>query len=1116
MEPLLETQESKVIDPAWKRFGPATLAIAALSFTMVIVLLGVNVYWTSEEAFIPILDADPIITTLPFHPFTNTSTESHSFELALRWVSCTEGFIEIEQRNCTEAGNIALSQNPVIQQELYDYGPDAFYLLLTRAERSAWVKTRRKSNCSQQLPFTVLDSSVSSPVTMTLYHQYQNYNDITDVNVKGTMLINSVIVKDMAVEFPKSCPPPVSGALSAGSWVRNNGTRRREYIWKMNDREIDTAVMMFDRQDKTLHPCLVEGPGRPTVNITIVGDSHMRVSTSELLARLNGVIDRDYKESMSIYGAYTDWKASPPLDTKVIKVGRLWIRLIGDARLVDDFAWTENNTVTMTSDIIVFSYGQWVIRDLNHGYDAISGHWPTQQYLNRLRNYAESLATYRTARSETGRELRVFFQTMPAYKQDNGTRVKFAEVQDMRTHRRMQYRVDKSIEMMSEFNITVFDYFKYTLAWIDKSPDNLHYPLTDATAALIDEWLHSTFSTPYKKTTRTTAWMAPDTSGTNTARDKSKSPQKPQHQIRNVPSAERNSYLPTQGPSSSALGDSFNTTIGTGSVSESSRTSPSNQSSQTASTTVSQRTPGIVSLGRQSTERGVRNRQDTPRPDSPSGSPLSASKRISNHGQVRNSYLPDEGKSTSALGDAFNTTVADTVESNITTESSHREIVSRESSPAPVFVSTLRPQPLGIPPTSKAKSTSRAVSPRRSRMATFGLEDAEFGSPDSATTITPGLAAFTRPLPQQQQRGNGHSLHADMEVSKFSEGLDKWTGLMKRAILADFVEIKGDLSSRLIDQHAQESQILNDGLAEYGRQIADLSKNLNEAEKISSARLKLVEAAATFLINKRSKAVMFLAFARWRLRYAEVRKTIMCDTMAIKHHRRALQRKVFESWQHEIGASWRKREAKKIKMESERTLETLALSYEKRISELTNKLNDTLVALKESEVKRAAQQADMKQAFMRGVCALNMEALTVFGDATVDQAVNHDDAASNSQPVESNRHVSINTTTTAAATTTPLNRSVSENSAAYAHNPQPISQQSLNSTPSVSAQTPFQSSTSSSHRAQTYSAPVNSSNSASLQPRGVYVTRHIVPTPSSPDIPRRNNVPVPQRYPSRG
>lgn len=60
-----------------------------------------------------------------------------------------------------------------------------------------------------------------------------------------------------------------------------------------------------------------------------------------------------------------------------------------------------------------------------------------------------------------------------------------------------------------------------------------------------------------------------------------------------------------------------------------------------------------------------------------------------------------------------------------------------------------------------------------------------------------------------------------------------------------------------------------------------------------------------------------------------------------------------------------------------RELGDLAAKYEKEIDLLTNRLNEALAALEDANKNKEEIQENLKKAFMRGVCALNFEAMSI-------------------------------------------------------------------------------------------------------------------------------------------
>ena len=64
-------------------------------------------------------------------------------------------------------------------------------------------------------------------------------------------------------------------------------------------------------------------------------------------------------------------------------------------------------------------------------------------------------------------------------------------------------------------------------------------------------------------------------------------------------------------------------------------------------------------------------------------------------------------------------------------------------------------------------------------------------------------------------------------------------------------------------------------------------------------------------------------------------------------------------------------------------MQEMSDKYESQISKITEQLNQTILKLKDAESHRDMKEAEMKRALMRGVCALNMEAMSVFRDKSI-------------------------------------------------------------------------------------------------------------------------------------
>ncbi|KAI9091780.1 hypothetical protein DFS34DRAFT_634879 [Phlyctochytrium arcticum] len=229
-------------------------------------------------------------------------------------------------------------------------------------------------------------------------------------------------------------------------------------------------------------------------------------------------------------------------------------------------------------------------------------------------------------------------------------------------------------------------------------------------------------------------------------------------------------------------------------------------------------------------------------------------------------------------------------------------------------------------------------------------------------------------------------MDVDSDAEKFVQSVDKWTGLMRRAIIADFLSAKSDLlrrqkaaveEARL--QYADETASLTDQLRHVRSQI---SLYTQRAEK----REQMVDSAMLYMERRQVRMTLMAGFSRWRVKQANERRIRLASKLARQYAVKALARKCLLGWQRAAGTTWRKTVERKVRMEAEKSLEELAAQYEQQLGDMRDELDRARSKLHKSESSRSLQQQDMKKAFMRGVCALNMEAMSMFRGAMATAA----------------------------------------------------------------------------------------------------------------------------------
>ncbi|NXX21680.1 POC5 protein, partial [Podargus strigoides] len=102
------------------------------------------------------------------------------------------------------------------------------------------------------------------------------------------------------------------------------------------------------------------------------------------------------------------------------------------------------------------------------------------------------------------------------------------------------------------------------------------------------------------------------------------------------------------------------------------------------------------------------------------------------------------------------------------------------------------------------------------------------------------------------------------------------------------------------------------------------------------------------------------------------------NRIADRQFRTALMKKVWAAWRALSEEKWKEKVAKACQLRAEHVCVQLTNDYEAKIAELSATLEQTEAEIQRLLSEREQYEDTMKKAIMRGVCALNLEAMTMF------------------------------------------------------------------------------------------------------------------------------------------
>ncbi|XP_060592143.1 centrosomal protein POC5-like [Ruditapes philippinarum] len=123
---------------------------------------------------------------------------------------------------------------------------------------------------------------------------------------------------------------------------------------------------------------------------------------------------------------------------------------------------------------------------------------------------------------------------------------------------------------------------------------------------------------------------------------------------------------------------------------------------------------------------------------------------------------------------------------------------------------------------------------------------------------------------------------------------------------------------------------------------------------------------------------MMRTFCEWKMKHNDFKRETFCTMIAKKHHQRCLQRKVWDAWHSVIETKWRVRVEKACQAKAQEVCIQLTNNYEAKLASANEELECVKAEVAQMHKERERYEEMMKKAFMRGVCALNLEAMTIF------------------------------------------------------------------------------------------------------------------------------------------
>ncbi|KAM4616265.1 centrosomal protein POC5 [Polymixia lowei] len=219
---------------------------------------------------------------------------------------------------------------------------------------------------------------------------------------------------------------------------------------------------------------------------------------------------------------------------------------------------------------------------------------------------------------------------------------------------------------------------------------------------------------------------------------------------------------------------------------------------------------------------------------------------------------------------------------------------------------------------------------------------------------------------------------SEENICKMENILATWSHNLKSNVLMELRKWK----VAFVEQHRLEKRKEREKYvaqtAGLNAELRSLKELLHTYETSNQRKDEVIVNLTEALDRQKEKVQMMRALTHWRLQHGKSREKAHAARMAKQHYHLQLKKKVFAGWHSLIQRHWKVQVEQACRARAEGVCVRLSTEYEAKMAEHCEAVEKAQAEIKKMRRERERYEESMKKAFMRGVCALNMEALGMF------------------------------------------------------------------------------------------------------------------------------------------
>ncbi|XP_048224243.1 centrosomal protein POC5 [Perognathus longimembris pacificus] len=240
-------------------------------------------------------------------------------------------------------------------------------------------------------------------------------------------------------------------------------------------------------------------------------------------------------------------------------------------------------------------------------------------------------------------------------------------------------------------------------------------------------------------------------------------------------------------------------------------------------------------------------------------------------------------------------------------------------------------------------------------------------SPDTNSTQTETHQVFV-----------GDRLVSDENLHKMENVLDLWSSGLKTNIISELSKWR----LNFIDWHRMEMKKEREKHAAHINQLSSQIIELKELQKAFEVSIgrkdEVISSLSQALGKQKEKIELMRTFFHWRISHVKSRQDVYEGKLADQYFQRTLLKKVWKGWRSVVQRQWKEVVERACQARAEEVCVQISNDYENKIAMLSGALENSKTEIQRLQQEKEHFEDSMKKAFMRGVCALNLEAMTMF------------------------------------------------------------------------------------------------------------------------------------------